>query len=983
MIIKTYPAMLHRILLFLPIAAGFGGPEALAQQPSAPRSLTWQDVSAWRSIAPSSFTLSPDGRWVAYALHPAEGDGQIVIRRVGDTVKRSFPIGASPSFSAAFSEDGRWIAFKEYPKESERRASLRTPGGKPLQEKLHLLSLSDWKRTTYEKSGAFAFNGKASTHLAVAIPKERGQTGGGDLLLTELSSGKNFTLGNIGEHAFNKAGDRLAYTVDAAGQSGNGAYLMQVSDKRTTVIDNEKATYRSLNWNEEGTAFALLKMVKDEAWKNERGIVIGVKDAPSGPSVMVYDPAKDSTGFPKGMAVSPNRNPAWTDALDRIVFGIHPLEAVKKETPAKARPDTADEAARLARLRSDTSIHSIEDLQKALARMSKPAAGTETGRDTLRPDMTIWHWQDKRLQSRQQVLENMDRNRNWLALIDVATSRFLQLQDTTMSSATPLPKQIYALAQDNRAHELQENLDGQSYTDYHLVDMRTGNHSLLLQRFYDPGYSAAPRASWDGRRIVYGLDGHYHLRDLATGADINLTEKVPTSFVNTEDDHNVRKPLTGFLGWSRDDRHVLLRDLWDIWLVPTDGRSPAVNLTRNGRSEGIRYQSVVTLDPEEKGFDVRKPIYLRIYGERTKRSGYARIEADAKGLKPGALALVWEDANVYGLRKAKNADVYVYMREDSNLPTEYLAGDAMLKGASKVSENAPDAPKYSLGAGGRLVDYVSDKGDSLQGALFLPAGYEPGKRYPTVVYYYEKLSQTLHNWSNPDFGRTGWNPTMYTSNGYAVFIPDIVYRLDDPGMSAVWCVLPAVKAAISTGVVDPDRIGIHGHSWGGYQTCFLVTQTGMFKAAAAGAPLTNMVSMYDLVYWNSGGGNMSIFEASQGRFRGAPWENWEAYLRNSPVYHVKKVTTPLLMLHNDKDGAVDFTQGIEFYNALRRLQKPVVMVQYKGENHGLAKMENRKDYSVRMMEFFDHHLKGSPAPGWLKDGVDRLKLEEHLRQRVF
>ncbi len=214
-------------------------------------------------------------------------------------------------------------------------------------------------------------------------------------------------------------------------------------------------------------------------------------------------------------------------------------------------------------------------------------------------------------------------------------------------------------------------------------------------------------------------------------------------------------------------------------------------------------------------------------------------------------------------------------------------------------------------------------------------------------------------------------------------MPDIVYKLDDPGMSAVWCVIPGVKAAIKTGVIDETKIGIQGHSWGGYQTCFLVTQTSMFKAAAAGAALTNMISMYDLIYWNSGSGNMSIFEASQGRFKGAPWENWDSYLRNSPVYHVKNVTTPLLMLHNDKDGAVDFTQGIEFYNALRRLKKPVVLIQYKGENHGLAKIENRKDYAVRMMEFFDYHLKGAPAPAWLQSGVDRLKLNDHLEKRVF
>ncbi|HSF23426.1 MAG TPA: prolyl oligopeptidase family serine peptidase, partial [Blastocatellia bacterium] len=212
--------------------------------------------------------------------------------------------------------------------------------------------------------------------------------------------------------------------------------------------------------------------------------------------------------------------------------------------------------------------------------------------------------------------------------------------------------------------------------------------------------------------------------------------------------------------------------------------------------------------------------------------------------------------------------------------------------------------------------------------------------------------------------------------------PDIVYKVNDPGMSAVWCVLPALEAAIKTGVVDRSRVAIHGHSWGGYQTSFLITQTDAFKAAVAGAPLTNMISMYSLIYWNTGSANQPIFESSQGRFTTGYWDNLEAYARNSPVYHAKNVKTPLIILHNDKDGAVDFTQGIEYFNTLRRLGKSVVMLQYKGENHGLAKLENRKDYSVRMLEFFDHHLKGKPAPAWLREGVPHLKMKEHLDERV-
>ena len=242
------------------------------------------------------------------------------------------------------------------------------------------------------------------------------------------------------------------------------------------------------------------------------------------------------------------------------------------------------------------------------------------------------------------------------------------------------------------------------------------------------------------------------------------------------------------------------------------------------------------------------------------------------------------------------------------------------------------------------------------------------------------MSQGANQFANP--GANGFNRSVYTSNGYAVFVPDITYRVNDPGMSAVWCMVPALKAAIATGVIDPKRVGLTGHSWGGYQTSFLVTQTDMFAAAVAGAPLTNMISMYSLIYKNTGGSNGAIFEASQGRFRGGYWDNWDAYYRNSPVFFAKNVKTPLMILHNDRDGAVDFTQGVEYYNTLRRLQKPVIMLEYVGENHGLRKPVNQRDYTVRMMEFFDHYLKGSAAPEWMTKGVPRLKMDEHLKERA-
>ncbi len=955
-------------------------------QSEAPKPISWRDIPSWVSISPASVNLSADGQWMAYALSPVEGDGELVVQKADDPdSKKKFPIGSATSPSVTFSEDGRWLAFKEYPKEKEKKAA-EGDNNKKLKEKLILVDLqNEYKKTIYENVSSYAFNGKTGSHLGINLGKEGSNDAkGSDFLLIELKSLHAQNIGNVLEFAFNKSGSHLAYTIDAAGQAGNGIQLLHIGTGRTHILASDKATFKSINWTEEGDAFAVLKLVKDKNFKQEHGKVIGVQNL-SNPQLTQYDPQADSTGFDKAYTISPNRKPQWSEDLTRLFYGIHPLVAEKKADIKKElsteQKDSVDRA-RIDLIKSDTTIKSISDLQKAIAKADS-AKATSDKDGPKKPDLTIWHWQDTRLQSRQQVLENQDKNYSFWAMYDLASKKHKTLQDSSLKELNLLPKEKYALGSDIKSYELDMNLDGQQYRDFYAVDLRTGERKELFKKAYLPSYSSLPRASNAGTKLLYAKDGHFYIYDMENGSSKNITEGLETTFVNTEDDHNVENPMVTPLGWSSDDKYVLLRDNWDIWQVPVAGNEKALNLTQNGRANKIRYQSRFSLEEDEKGIDLSKPLFIRAYGEKTKKSGIGRINPSKKGMAQGIEMLIWEDANINRLTKAKNAPVFYFTKENFNTPTEYYVTNKNLSNPEKVTENAPQASEYAWSSGAQLIDYISDKGDSLQAALFLPANYKAGEKYPTIIYYYEKLSQTLHNYANPGFGGTGWNPNVYTSNGYAVLIPDIVYEMDDPGMSAVWCVLPAVKEALKTGIIDSENMGIHGHSWGGYQTSFLITQTDMFKAAAAGAPLTNMISMYDLIYWNTGGGNMSIFEASQGRFKGAPWENWEAYQRNSPVYHVKNVNTPLLMLHNDKDGAVDFTQGIEYYNALRRLKKPVILMQYKGENHGLSKLENRKDYSVRMMEFFDHHLKGKEAPDWIASGVEKMKLEEHLETRAF
>ncbi|MBN2279766.1 MAG: S9 family peptidase [Candidatus Marinimicrobia bacterium] len=342
--------------------------------------------------------------------------------------------------------------------------------------------------------------------------------------------------------------------------------------------------------------------------------------------------------------------------------------------------------------------------------------------------------------------------------------------------------------------------------------------------------------------------------------------------------------------------------------------------------------------------------------------------------------LYFSDDAYRELIKAQKAEIFTFTRENNQEYSEFYLTSDDFKSCKKITETNPQQKDYYWSSGRRIIDYVTEYGDSLQGVLYLPANHKEGQVYPTIVYMYEKLSHQANSYLMPRLAGV-LNISFYTSHGYAVFTPDIVFKINDPGVSSTKCILAGIEAALKTGLVDPDRLGIQGHSWGGYQTAFMITQTDIFKAACAGAPLTNMLSMYSSIYWNTGGANMAIFESSQGRFLGGYWDNLEAYTRNSPVYLARNVNTPLLMLHNDKDGAVDWNQGIEYYNTLRRLNKPVVMLEYKGENHGLRQLENKKDYTLRMKEFFDYYLKDGEVPEWWKKGVPYINLQDHLKER--
>jgi len=975
------------------------------------RMLTHADMAAWKSIRTPS--VSGDGKWFAYVLAPNEGDAEVVARPTADGGKEMrFPIGepatggpgggapvggrggrgggAAAAGPLQLSSDGKWLAFTVYP--THRDAQRLRQQRRPLQNKIVIVNLATGEKKEFDKIRRFAFSGDKPTWIAMqayapeaapggaTTPPAGGNAGaapaapprveGSDLVLYGLPSGETVNVGNVLDFDFDDAGTYLAYTIDARDQIGNGVQLRSLKTDVVKALDADQAMYRQLTWADSGLALAVLRGKADTVAKDTLWSVVAFTDFAAGaPKKTTFDP-KSATDFPSGMKVSADRALRFSSDFSAVFFGIR--EARKPEPrPMMAGREAAPGGGAAGRGNPSPVQAGAPGAGGAI---NQPRLGADTEEDN--PSLVLWHAKDPRLQSQQIVQEQQDKQYSYLSEFRFADRKFVRLSDDALRTVQLMPKELYALGTDSREYDQPASYNGRSYRDVYAVDLKTGARKLIVKQHH-----SLTIPSPDGKQLlVWGKDGNYHVIDVATGDDRNITKGIPTSFADVEDDHNnlyppAINPLFANVGWSKDGSVVLLQDGWDVWKVSAKGAGAAVNLTGDGRATKVRYQRRYSFDPNEKGIDLSKPLYFSIYGEWTKKNGIARVDAD----KPGARRIVFDDAS-YNFTKAKDADAFLYTRQTFvDFPNWYVA-NADLKGGRQITDANPQQKEFAWSSGTRLVNYVSDKGDTLQGALYLPANIEPGKKYPLLVMIYEKLSQGLNVYTAPSETRTP-DPSVYTNRGYAVLNPDIVYRVNDPGMSAVWCVVPAVKAAIATGMIDSSKVGLWGHSWGGYQTAFLVTQTDIFAAAIAGAPLTDLVSMYSSIYWNTGGTNQAIFEASQGRFKGNFIDNYDAYIRNSPAFHAKNVKTPLIILHNDKDGAVDFNQGITYFNTLRQLGKDVILLEYVGENHGLQRPVNQKDYAVRMGEWFDHFLEGKPAPDWMTDGIPRLKMEDHLKSR--
>jgi dipeptidyl aminopeptidase/acylaminoacyl peptidase len=897
--------------------------------------------------------LSPDGKWLAAGINRSNGQNELRVTSIASGTTKTTAFGSQPAFSA----DSKWLAFAiGY---SEEQAARMRRDNKAVENKLGLMNLESGEQTVIDAIQSFAFSPSGGWIAMRHYPPQRagannneggrgggrgGRGGGGNtgaeentpgstLILRNLATGRDTTFGNVSEFAWQDqkwTGVILAMTVSTEDKTGNGASAFDTQTGTLRVLDSSASIYSNLVWRKNSRDLALLKSKDDEKRDGATHILMVWKNVgETSEAAHAYDPGSDAK-FPAETRIVPYRRPSWSDDGTTLFAGVAHWYPKPPERRTGGRGQADNEP---------------DD----------------------QPDVNVWHWRDPEVMAYQVKNVTQIGRRNLLAAWNLDSGKFTQLSQSLTEQVVPLRHQSLAYAADWKDFALERSI-GRPSADVYLVDIGSGERTRVKQKLAEDRYM---QASPGGRYLLYLESDQFWTIDTRSHAAVNITKNIKTSFVDRESDVSVpQKPPFGVAGWTRNDTEVILYDKFDLWRVPADG-SKAVRLT-DGSPEEVRHR-YVRLNPDEEWIDLEKPVYLSLFGIWSKKSGYAVIQP---GKSPERL--VWTDKSIERLGKASDSDVYEYVSGSFEESPNIYAGGAGLKDAKRITDTNPFQSKYAWGRS-ELIEYKSSKGTRLQGALFYPAGYEPGKKYPMVVYMYEKLSDHVHGYDAPS-ERKYYSTSVFTSNGYFLLQPDIVFQSRDPGLSVADCVTAAVKKVLEKGDVDEHKVGIIGHSWGGFDASFLATHTHIFAAAVAGAPITDLISNYGNHHWSSGIAETDHIETGQQRMQVPLYEDLQAYIRNSAIFAVDTMTTPLLIEVGDADGTVFYHQGIELYNIARRSRKNVVLLVYGGEDHGLSKKPDQIDYQHRILAWFGHYLKGDAATPWITEGQSYLDRQRELNK---
>lgn len=911
----------------------------------AKRPLQHDDVNQW--IRLSASRLSSNGQWVAWVEGPEKGDGVLKVSSSDGKTRFAVPRGTSP----VISWDNRYVFFSIVPQaDSVRQQKLRKAKPKDMSsDTLGILDLMsgqiekmahlDSFKAPEEGSGWMAYLLTTEASKLPNAPKDTTATEKADekkdekkkekkegktLVLRSLPGGSETQFRDVTSFLFAKTGGHLGFLRENKDGSADGAFVVAKGDSAEATLLKKVGNYGGLTFSKDGSKAAFLTNADDfEAEQPSYSLYASTLGAKIDAGLLATG---STAGIPQDWWVSENGTLSFSDSGSRLFFGTAPKPAPEKK---------------------DDDI--LED-------------------EKVKVD--IWNWKDPLLQPMQLVQASREKKRTYEAVYHYDSGKVVQLATEVVPNVTVSNKGdgLVALGTSSLNYQLEVSWESPGFTDAWIINPVTGAQKQVLTAVQD-----SPRLSPGGKYVTY-WDRDERLwmvidsKSLAT-TSLSSGAKFPI-FEETHDSPS-EPDSYGSAGWTEGDAEFVFYDGFDVLAVTPTGRLREVT-KGYGRTGNVRLR-VEIVERDEPWLSAKNDWMISGQNLNTMEAGYFSLNPTV-----GTVSQLAFGPYSYSISsKAKNANVLLTTRSNFREFPDLQSTNMRFENPIRLSNANPQQAAFSWGTS-ELVEWTSIDGDVLKGILYKPDGFDASKKYPMMVYFYEKNSTSLHRYVAPSAGSSSINYSFYVSRGYLLFVPDIPYKIGYPGESAMNAIMPGITQLIDKGFVDRDRVGVQGHSWGGYQIAYMVTQTNLFAAAEAGAPVVNMTSAYGGIRWGSGMSRAFQYERTQSRIGGTLWNAQQRYIHNSPLFQADKVQTPLLMLHNDNDGAVPWYQGIEYFSALRRLNKPVWMLNYNGADHGLADLVDRRDWAIRMQQFFDHYLMDAPAPIWLQKGVPAVNKGQTL-----
>lgn len=897
--------------------------------------MTHADVEHWKTIQNES--ISPNGKHVVYDLKLDNSDSQLILKdSKGNTI-----IERERSSNGRFSYNSDFLTFtiKPWKDSLDNMKRKKIKDAKLPKDTLGIYNIASSELIKIPNVKSYKLPEKWTGYVAYLLeeieqdkkedkktesdssnikkdkkkkPKKVSKKNGYHLVVQDLITKAQDTFKYVTHFAFAKRGEKLLFAT--TGDKDNDKAGIHILDfkraKLTHIHQAKKAKYSELNFSETGKRLAFVADIDTTKIQIRPNELYTWKEGEE-----LANKLFDNTTTPKDYLVSSDGDIHFSKDESKLYFGLRLPPVIKDTTLLK------DEIVNVeVWTYNEPRLYTVQELQ--------------VKNDTIKSYQTVY---------------NFDTN----TMIQIGTDAFPDTSLTDKGNAN------IALSSTSTPYELESQWTAIRLKDYSIINTNTGAQKTVLKKV--PNALLSPKGKY-----LYGyhsIDSTWFTYNTTAEKQILLTKG--KQFYDELNDSPKHPSAYGAAGWTEGDKSIIVYDRYDIWKFNPDSGT-ATNLT-NGRSDKTIYR-YIKLDKEEESISLKSKWLLSTFNETTKESGFAEFNP-----KNNTIKQLEKGPYNYGRPiKPELSDNLLFTRESfKEFPNLHLT-DLSFKNQKVLSDANPQQDQFNWGTI-ELVNWTSLDGIKLTGMLVKPENFDPNKKYPMIVNFYERSSNRLHGHRTPNYVRSTINYSFYASRGYIIFNPDVQYREGYPGESAYNCVIPGVTALIEKGFIDKDRIGVQGHSWGGYQIAYLVTKTDIFRAAESGAPVPNMISAYGGIRWWTGLSRQFQYEHTQSRLGGTPWEYPMRYIENSPIFSIDKINTPLLIMHNDADGHVPWYQGIEFFLSLRRLGKPSWFLNYNGEPHWPLKYQNRKDFSLRMEQFFDYYLKDASKPVWMEHGVPAIE----------